>query len=238
LVKLLVKACYGMRKEKNMLIQQFRQTVYQIFRQRADASLDLIDALTVAGQVESPVGLSEAGLFRRQYSSVYDVLTAGEIEGLALAQALDAHQPSESETVAGYEVYAIDATDNARATAETAAERVLLKSNAEAVARPGYKFSWLVRLVGWRSSWVAPIEVQRVRPTSTDSVTAVEQVKRLDEMSERRKVVVADSLYANVVFLSVFLFGTTGVGLLRLGNNQVLSEEPQPRKPDQQAAIT
>jgi hypothetical protein len=149
-----------------------------------------------------------------------------------------AHQPSERETVAGSEVDAIAARDNARATAETAGVRGVLKSKAEVVARPGYKFSWLVRLVGWRSSWVAPIAVQRVRPTSTDSVTAVEPVKRLDEMSERRKVVVADSLYANVVFLSVFLFGTTGVGLLRLGNNQVLSEEPQPRKPDQQAAIT
>jgi len=250
----------GKEKGEDMLIQQFRQTVYQIFGQRADASLDLVDAMTVAGRVESPVALSESGLFRRHYSSVYDVLNAGEIEGEALSQALYAAQPRESETVAGYEVYAIDATDNARATAETAAERVLLKSNAEAVARPGYKFSWLVRLVGWRSSWVAPIDVQRVKPTSTDSVTAVEQVKRLDEMSERRKVVVADSLYANVVFLSIFLFVTTVVGLVRLRNNQVLSEEPQPRtkgqrgaprkhgakfklaapprKPDQQATIT
>jgi hypothetical protein len=196
----------------------------------------LIDAMTVAGQVASPVALSESGLFRRQYSAVYDVLNAGEIAGEALSQALYTHQPSESETVAGYAVYALDATDNARATAETAGERVWLKSNAEAVARPGYKFSWLVRLVGWRSSWVAPLDVQRVKPTSTDNVTAVEQVKRLDEMSERRKVVVADSLYANVVFLSIFLFVTTVVGLVRLRNNQVLSEEPQPRAKGQRGA--
>ncbi|WP_411752316.1 transposase [Serratia sp. (in: enterobacteria)] len=219
-----------------MLIQQFRQTVYQIFGQRADASLDMIDAMTVAGQVTSPVALSENGLFRRQYSSVYDVLRAGEIEGEALAQALYNHQPPESETVAGYEVYAVDATDNERPSAETAGERGLLKHNVREVAREGYKFSWLVRLVGWRSSWVAPIDVQRVKPASTDNVTAVEQVKRLDAMSARRKVVVADSLYANVVFLSIFLFVTTVVGLVRLRNNQVLYEEPPPRRQGQRGA--
>lgn len=219
-----------------MLIQQFRQTVYQILGQRADASLDLIDALTVAGQVSSPVALSESGLFRRQYSSVYDVLTTGEIEAEALAIALQGHQPSESETVAGYEVYALDATDNARPSAETAAERGLLKCDRQAVAREGYKFSWLVRLVRWRSSWVAPLDLQRIQPTSTDSSTAVEQVKRLDELSPRRKVVVADSLYANVVFLSIFLFVTTVVALVRLRNNQVLYEEPPPRRPGQRGA--
>lgn len=219
-----------------MLVQQFRQTVYQILGQRADASLDLIDALTVAGQVASPVALSESSLFRRQYSSVYDVLTSGEIEAEALAQALHDHQPPESETVAGYEVYAIDATDNERPSAETAAERGLLKHASQAVAREGYKFSWLVRLVGWRSSWVAPLDVQRIQPTSTDSVTAVAQVKCLDELSPRRKVVVVDSLYANVVFLSIFLFVTTVVGLVRLRNNQVLYEEPEPRRKGERGA--
>jgi hypothetical protein len=235
-VKLLVKACLGLRKEQDMLIQQFRQTVYQILGQRADASLDLIDALTAAGEVASPVALSESSLFRRQYSSVYDVLTAGEIEAEALAPALHNHQPAESETVAGYEVYAIDATDNERPCAETGDERGLLKRNAQAVAREGYKFSWLVRLVSWRSSWVAPLDVQRIKPASTDSVTAVEQVKRLDEMSPRRKVVVADSLYANMVFLSIFLLVTTVVGLVRLRHNQVLYEEPPPRHKGQRGA--
>jgi hypothetical protein len=56
------------RKEKAMPIQQFRQRVYQKMGQRAGAALDLIDALTVAGRVSSPVALSEEGAFRRQYS--------------------------------------------------------------------------------------------------------------------------------------------------------------------------
>lgn len=50
--------------------------------------LDLIDVLTVAGHVESPVTLSEEAPFRRKFSSVYDVLTAGEIAQEQLAQVL------------------------------------------------------------------------------------------------------------------------------------------------------
>ena len=50
------------------LIQQFRDAVYQSLQKRPDAILDLIDALTVAGHVESPVALSEEPLFRRKFS--------------------------------------------------------------------------------------------------------------------------------------------------------------------------
>ena len=42
-----------------MRIQQFRNAVYQSVLKRADAFLNLLDALTVAGHVNSPVALSE-----------------------------------------------------------------------------------------------------------------------------------------------------------------------------------
>ena len=41
------------------LYQKFRQLVYQSLPKRADATLDLIDALSVAGHVASPAALSE-----------------------------------------------------------------------------------------------------------------------------------------------------------------------------------
>ena len=97
--------------DKNDL-SKFREAVYQNVRYRPDAILDLIDALTIAGQVSSPVAVSESPLFRRKFSSVYDVLLEGEIEVEQLRDLLVACQPAESETIAGYEVYAIDATPN------------------------------------------------------------------------------------------------------------------------------
>ena len=56
------------------MINRFREEVYQSFEQRGDAGLELIDALTSTPGVESPVELSESPLFRRRFSSIYDVL--------------------------------------------------------------------------------------------------------------------------------------------------------------------
>jgi hypothetical protein len=100
-------------------IQQFRLSVYQIPTKRADATLDFIDALTVAGHVSSPVALSEEKPFRRKFCSIYDVLSEARWEESELQSTLAEYQPDDSETIAGYEVYAIDTTPDEREEAET-----------------------------------------------------------------------------------------------------------------------
>lgn len=219
-----------------MSIQQFRNTLHRVITRRADATLDLIDALTVAGHVESPVALSEEPLFRRDFSSVYDVLAEAELDRVALAKALYAAQPSTSETLAGYEVYAVDTTPNERPAAETLPDRTLLKASQDEPKRMGHKYSWLARLVTRGTSWVAPQDVCRVKSDSTDNQTAIEQVKALDRRSPRPKVVVADSLYGNAVFLAVFLVVTTVAALVRLRHNLVLYEQPEPKAPGAKGA--
>jgi hypothetical protein len=57
-VELLVKAS----SSKTMPIQQFRDAVYQSVLKRADTFFNLLDALIVAGHVNSPVTLSEEAL--------------------------------------------------------------------------------------------------------------------------------------------------------------------------------
>jgi len=111
-----------------MQIQQFRNTVYQSIRKRADAFLDLLDALTVAGQVSSPVALSEEAPYRRKFSSVFDTLQNAELDFDELLTALYEHQPQDSEEIEGYEVYALDTTPNERPEAKTLEGRVSLKS--------------------------------------------------------------------------------------------------------------
>lgn len=61
------------------MINRFRQEVYQSFDQRGDAGLDLIDAISSAEHIESPVSMSESPLFRRSFSSIYDVLNEGKL---------------------------------------------------------------------------------------------------------------------------------------------------------------
>ena len=210
-------------------IKQFRQSVYEIPTKRADATLDFVDALTVAGHVSSPVALSEEKPFRRKFGSIYDVLSEARWEESKLQETLMQHQPSDCETIAGYEVHAVDTTPDERAEAETLDERVNLKAQKNAPVRVGQKFSWLVRLVKQSSSWVAPLDVHRVKSGSTDNHTAVEQIKVLDQQNERPKVVVADSLYANKVFLAVFLVVQHVVALVRMRGNANLCEAPKPK---------
>ncbi len=160
-----------------MSIQQFRNAVYQALTQRADAPLDLIDALTTAGHVESPVALSEQPLFRPAFSSVYDVLDEAEFDAEALAKTLYAAQPSDSETIAGYEVYGVDTPPNERPEAKTLPDRTLLKADSDEPVRVGHQYSWLARRVQGRTSWGAPQDVGRVHSDTTDNAVAVAQVK-------------------------------------------------------------
>jgi hypothetical protein len=209
--------------------QQFRQKLYQILPKRADASLDFIDALTEAGHVASPVALSEETPFRRKFSSIYDVLSEGRVELAPLHELLAEAQPAECEQIADYEVYALDTTPDERPEADTLADRGLLKAQKHEPARIGQKFSWLVRLVKPGTSWVAPWDVRRIKTTSNDNQTAAAQVQELDDQNSRPKVVVADSLYANQVFLAVFLVVKHIIALVRLRQNLTLYERPVPK---------
>lgn len=207
-----------------MLTQQFRTAVYQSILKRADAILDLIDALTVAGHVDSPVALSEEAPFRRKFSSIFDTLLHGEFDFDLLLQALQEYQPTNSERMAGYEVYALDCTPNERPEAETLEDRGSLKTEKNEPVRFGHKYSWLVRLINWGTSWAAPLDVRRVETDLTDSQVARVQVEELDQRNPVSKVIVADSLYGNHVFLAVFLVVKNVFALVRLRSNMVFYE--------------
>lgn len=191
--------------------------------------LDLIDALTIAGQVSSPVAVSESPLFRRKFSSIYDVMLEGEIEVEPLQDLLVACQPAESETVAGYEVYATDATPNERMAAETLPDRGAWRAQQNEPVRYGHKYSWLVRLVQSGTSWVAPMDVQRIGTNSTDTKLAAEQVQALAGRDPCPKVITADSRYRDRHFLGIFAHLENTYALVRLQNNQKLSEMPVPK---------
>ena len=218
------------------LIQQFRDAVYQSLLKRPDAVLDLIDALTVAGHVELPVAVSEQAPFRRKFSMVYDILEHAEIDFDALLHTLLIFQPAESETIAGYEVYGLDATKDERPDAETLPERGCLKSQKDEPLTYGHKYSWLVRLVSWGTSWVAPQDTLRIDPGLSDSQVGSQQVQELAQRHPKSKVVVEDSLYGNHVFLAIFLVIQNTFALVRMRSNNVLHEQPAAREPGKKGA--
>ncbi len=78
-----------------------------------------------------------------------------------------------------------------------------------------------------------PQDVRRVPTQSTDSAVGAKQVTALVERNDRPKVVVADSLYCNVIFLAVFLTVQHLYALVRLRSNRTLYEAAPEREPGQ-----
>lgn len=216
-------------------ISEFREAVYQEVIWRPAAILDLVDALTIAGHVSSPVALSETPLFRRKFSSVYDALVHGEL-GEELKNLFNRSQDPDWDTIAGYEVHAIDATPNERKAAETLADRGVLKAQQKEAVRYGHKYSWLVRLVQSGTSWVAPEDIERIGTATTDTKVAAQQIQGLAVRNQRPKVITADSRYRDKHFLGVFADLKNTYALVRLQNNQKLSQAPAPKPKESQGA--
>jgi hypothetical protein len=55
-------------------LQNFRKSLHDLLPQRADSTMDLLDALSSNTNADSVVKLSLNPLFRRRYSSVFDVV--------------------------------------------------------------------------------------------------------------------------------------------------------------------
>ena len=99
---------------------------------------------------------------------------------------------------------------------------------------PGQEYACIARVLRDKSSWVAPVDLQRVSSESTASAIAAQQVTCLHALSPQiPKVITADSRYANRVFLAVFVGVLTLCVLVRLRNNMALYGPPPKTKPHQ-----
>ena len=127
--------------------------------------------------------------------------------------------------IAGYEIHAIGATPNERMAAETLAGRGALKVQQKGLVRYGHKYSWLVRLVQSGTSWSASENIERISTQTTDTKGAAQQVKDLAVRNKRPKVITAGSHYRDKYFLGAFNDFENTFSLVRLQNNQTLSQE-------------
>ena len=90
--------------------------------------------------------------------------------------------------------------------------------------RYGHKYSWLVGLLNFGTSWAAPVDIERIDTASTDTQVAAFQVKELDIRDQEKKVIVADSCYDNHQFLGIFRWFQNTFALVRVASHRVLYE--------------
>src|SRR5947209_3440510 len=84
-------------------LQAFRTQLYDCFGRRADALMELTDALLTAGPVLSPAHLSVEPVYRRGWGSLYAALAEGRLNPAAVRRLVTAHPLAQ-----GQAIYAVD----------------------------------------------------------------------------------------------------------------------------------
>src|SRR5215217_1894889 len=120
---------------------QFREQLYQTCSSRAEALLDLIDAVAQTPRPHSPAELSLA--MQRHWSTLYDALRHGRFELARLRPLLVRHARSAAPyRLAGHRVVLVDHSGYPRPAARTVAERE--RYHGPNQSRPvGHRYSWL-----------------------------------------------------------------------------------------------
>jgi hypothetical protein len=174
------------------VLHTFRKSLYRCFDRRADALFELADAILTAGVVPSPVHLSLEAVHRRGWGSLYAALNRGRIDAEALRDLLACYPlPAESATTS---VYAVDVSVWSRCDAESSPERgFYYHPSRHSAGQPivaGWAYQWIAQLGFARESWVAPVDVRRLRPAENSNVIAAAQVKALvDRLPENEDAV-------------------------------------------------
>jgi Transposase DDE domain len=214
-------------------LQGFRAGLHACCTRRADALVDLADALLSApGPVASLPQLSLEPAHRRGWGSTYAALADGRIDaerlrGLLARHPLDGGEP----------IYAVDVSTWPRCDAECSPERGLYyHPSRHSAGQPiiaGWAFQWICQLGLARDSWTAPVDARRLHPLEDTDQTAAAQIRALLARLPAGGPVpwfVFDAGYDSAQ-LSLDLAGVPVVVLVRLRSDRCFYHDPPPRPP-------
>ncbi|HET7668311.1 MAG TPA: transposase [Mycobacterium sp.] len=204
---------------------------YQTFGLRRDALFDLLDAILTSARVTSLVRCSLAPSYHRQWASVFDALTDGTVNVLALRHRLVQSLPLPADGTRP--LWALDGSAWPRPEAKTSPERTSTRFVTPGIPESGivdgWEYQWLAAIPEDRGSWVLPLDVRRRGPTAgTATQLAIAQLR--DVLAPRpadapRPVVVMDSHYD----VPALVRAVPGVDLLaRLAANRRFRQAPPP----------
>jgi len=237
----------------NEHIAQFidlREKLHSSIPYRADATMDLIDALSGNTQAKSIVELSLNPLFRREYSSLHDAVDNFFVASCPekAKQERDAHQESLMHIVAplcprptnrNFYLFALDATSQPRQFANTLEDRgFVYKPNPISGNKPitiGHCYSILVAMPEKKGNnvppWVLPLSSRRVPTDEKATDIGAAQVEALLEdkglpFGKELAVLVADSAYSAVTFLGQQTAHKNQVTIVRVRANRTFYKMP------------
>ena len=218
-------------------LEQFRQTLYQNFSNRADTLIELVDALCSNMAARSPVELTLSSAFRRTYSTLYkavDELTCGSEQW---AQLLAPYLPTPHRRP--FWLLGVDVTAQPRPYARTVADRGMVyqpthvKGNKPVTV--GHQYSTVALLPEAEShlspSWLVPLTTQRVATTQDKEIVGAIQVDAL--LSDRNLpfhnalcVDVGDSRYSKPEYLYANRHHPNLVTVARVRRTRTFYQQP------------
>jgi hypothetical protein len=231
-------------------VQHFRNRLFRLFRFRADATMDLIDAMAGPNH-ESVVKASLSPLFRRKYSSITDAAdnmfrhkaeenpSEQELqeEHLKISRLLAEQCPPPRER--GFTLLATDCTAKPRIYSSTVTGRTIVHApNHIPGQKPitvGHEYSLVVYLPederDRNAHWTCPLSIRRVQSHQTGPQVDFEQVQMLVTTTAFRWelcVNVADAAYSTNHWIANGDSIPNLVHIARLRSNRVLYREPLP----------
>jgi hypothetical protein len=208
----------------------FRAELYACCTRRADALLELADALLCAPAIPSLAHLSMAPAHRRGWGSAYAALARGRIDAEQVRDLL-AHHPLDG----GLPIDAVDATTWARCDANCSPQRGLYyHPSRHSAGQPivaGWAFQWIAQLSFRRDSWTAPVDARRLHPLDNHNQVAVAQIRALLERlpaTGQVPLFVFDAGY-DPTGLALGLADAPAAILVRLRSGRCFYADPPPR---------
>ncbi len=210
-------------------LHTFRHALYACFERRADALMELTDALLTAGPVLSPVHLSQEAVHRRGWGSLYAALTEGRLNSSAVRTLLVQHPRAEDQPID-----AVDCSVWTRCAAATSPQRgYYYHSSRHSGGVPvvaGWSYQWINQLSFRRDSWTAPVDVQRVPRAADVNTVAATQIKALLARLPAGRPVPLFVFDAgdDPVQLALDLDGVAVATLVRLRKDRCVYADPDP----------
>ena len=224
--------------------EQFRQELHKHLNNRADATMDLLDALSGNTDAKTPVELSLNPLFRRHYSALYGAVAGFTLSESEVWKVMSGYLPEKRSE--GWWLLSSDVTPNPRPYAERLSDRgfvyapQVVRSNKPVTI--GHQYSEVVLLPEKQGvlepPWVIPLSVRRVASDQDKELVAAEQMAALlSDLSlpfgRDLCVEVVDSSYSKPEYLTAQRSHPNLVTIARVRSNRTFNRQAQsdPQKP-------
>jgi hypothetical protein len=166
-------------------LEQFRQSLYQNFNNRADTLMELVDAMCSTPDVRSVVEYSLAPCFRRSYSTIFKAINEMAWDESMIAHLLAPYLTRPQQR--SFWLLGTDVTPQPRQFARTLPDRgVVYQPNAIKGNKPitiGHQYSSTILLPEKEESispsWVIPLATSRVSTNEDKELVGSKQIGRL-----------------------------------------------------------